>query len=438
MKIIYIVLLVVCVYAQDNLEPKWILHDPDEKGIYFRGYSSWYVTDNARMEALAEKDAVHNAYASASDYFGIKIDASLDIEKTEHNTGTNVKIKSKVKTQTSQLIFDLKPLKKYVQFNADKSNFRVHILILLDKGTEQSIRRVMLEDENEFKTLMQQVQVHIKQKQYLQAQNVLELAKGKRAALFDASVSQQEKRLNALIKGVLSAKVQINKRTYLPDEEIYLEASLNQKGYLYIFYETSSDIEMIFPNAYERSSYIKKEELISFPNDDISLIAYEEDMDKEVNFFIIASKKNLGLKSLAQEEVDGIYLYEKEGEFLKIIDTCIEQGECSRNSIPFVISNKPNVVAVKIEYKMHDDIAKTIQEGFRLKGVKTGESSRKIVYSIAKEMRYSKGLDTMLAVYTIEANMYKNISLLKTLKEESPYSRLSETAYEMYQTLVLK
>ena len=438
MKIIYILLIGLYLCAQENIEPKWILHDPDNKGIYFRGYSSWYVTENARMEALAQKDAVSNAYASVSDYFGIKIDSSLQIEKTLTNTRTNVKIHSKVKTQTSQLIFNLKPLKKYVQFNQDKSNFRVHILILLDKATEQSIKSVMKKDEDEFKALMGKVQLHIEQKKYLQAQNILELAKGKRAALFDDSVNRQEKRLKELMKGILNARLQINKKMYLPDEEIHLEASLNQKGYMYIFCETSSDIEMIFPNIYQRNAYIKKEELISFPSEDISLIAYEEDLEKSVRFFVIASKKNLGLKPLAQEEIDGIYLYNKEGEFLNLIDKCIEEGGCSKGVTAFNISNKLDVNAIEIQYLMQEDIATTMQKYFRENGVKIGKSTKKIVYSIGKETRYSKALDTVLVVYTIEAKLYEKDILLKTVSEESSYSGISETSYEMYQRLVLK
>lgn len=412
--------------------PLWIEKDPDNRGIYFRGVSTWYVSDDARTRGLSKRDALEKAYSLVSDYFGLNIAATSELkEDNEH-----IRMKSNIKTKTNQLIFDLKPQKSFIEFSEDEESYREYILILLDKATEVKIRQEMKKDQQEYKVLKARVLQLMQEKHYFRAKNILELAKGKRSAFMDSTITSIEARLQNLIDGEISTNLSIDKKTYKPDEAINLEVSLNKDGYLYLFYVTSSDVEMIYPNKYQRSSYIKKAKTILFPNDSVeTLVAYEEDLNKKVQFYAIASKKNLGLKRYALEQIDGAYLYNKQGEYLNIIQKCIENSSCTKHVVNFNISDKvdSNLASVNI---IADNVLKTsLEKYFKSKGISTKASEKQITYTIHKDSSYSQSLEMQIVSFNITASLYKNSRLITKRQEDCDEDEIADYLYDIYQEL---
>lgn len=91
-KILILILIVLNLIANDEL-PKWIDDDPDIESKYFRGVSTWYVSDDYRMKDRAYKDALNNGYISLGNYFGMNVKSELIIDKESNNFGNNKKIK---------------------------------------------------------------------------------------------------------------------------------------------------------------------------------------------------------------------------------------------------------------------------------------------------------------------------------------------------------
>lgn len=144
------------------------------------------------------------------------------------------------------MIFNIKPSKIFKEFDEDEKQFRFYVLLKLDKTTEKNIKQEMEQDKKEFIKLKEKVILAIEQKDYFKAENYIELAKGKRAAYMDDTLEKLEKRLEKLKKGMLLASINIDKTIFMPKEQINVEVSINQDGYLYIFYDTGDDIEMLF------------------------------------------------------------------------------------------------------------------------------------------------------------------------------------------------
>ncbi|MDA7817988.1 DUF4384 domain-containing protein [Sulfurimonas sp.] len=427
-------MLFTLLLCADNEMPQWIIKDPDTKGKYFRGTSSWYVTNDARMEKLAKEDAMHNAYSFVSEYFGVNIASSFEMNEKVVNNQKTLNTTTNVKAKTNQLMLDMKPLKEFIESDESEENFRLHVLILLDRVGENRIRREMLKDKQEFQALKNKALKAIENKEYFKAKNFLELAKGKRNAFVDDTIKKIETRLQKLINGLILSNLTINKSIYMPDEYIQLEASLNQDGYMYIFYETSSDVEMIFPNESNRVAFVKKEKLLSFGNEDEDrIVAYEEDLNKPVKFYIIASKKNLALKGLSDETSEGIYIFGKTGKYQDVIERCLGEGDCTKKVVPFKISNVVNAKAIKLV--INSDKRSNITKYFKSKGVVSKESSTKLVFDIKKYTSYSQQLETTIETYKIKAKLYKNGSRIKILHDESSPSELNEYLFDMYREL---
>lgn len=274
------------------------------------------------MEDLAKKNATQNAYRLVSENFGI-----IDLKSS---------------TKINQLILNLKLYNTYKELDDNKENFRVHVIIFLDEESEYKIQE-MLQDKQEFYNLKKKTLTLIDKKKYFKARELLTLAKETESATDDESIPIIEKRLNNLIKDLLQAKLTTNKEVYFPNESIELEVSLNKDGYLYIFYETGLDVAMIFPNKEQRNAHLGKDESISFPNDNIEKIsAYEDDLGQEVKFYAIASKTILPIKSLCEERLDGVYIYEKTGSYKKLLNKCIDKGLCTKNEINIKVSDTQN------------------------------------------------------------------------------------------------
>ena len=429
--LICLMLFQINLFAQDEL-PSWVTVDPDKKGVYFRGISTWYVSDDARTRGLSRKDALRDAYSSVSEYFGLNISYRAKQIVSE----THKSFKSTTKTKTNQLIFDLKPIKNFIEYSEDRENYREYVLILLNKKVENKIKKEMRKDKEEFKALKAQVLELIKEKNYFEAKNTLELAKGKRSAFMDDTVDTLEKRLQILIDGRLVSKLTVSKKIYKPDEEIELEASINQDGYLYLFYVTGTDVEMLYPNKYRRSPYLKKERMIQFPNEDIeSLLAYEEDLNQKVQFYAVASKKNLSLKQYAKESVDGIYIYNKNGKYIEIIKNCIHDGLCMKTTVNFRISNTVSANMASVTFIANSNIKQSLIKYFRKKGIRTKVSHKQIIFKIKKESRYSRSLEQRIVSYNIHASLHRGSKRIKVINESCDENALADSLYEMYQEL---
>ena len=328
-KIILLLLLTLGLYA--NEVDEWVKNDSQTIQKLFRGTSEWFVADDLSMESIAKENATNNAYSFISEYFGISIKSTFGLNKQLKNN-----------TKTTQLILNLKSFKTYQELDENKKNFREHVIIFLDDESKKKIRDLLL-DRQELKELKKKVLTSIDEKKYFKARNFLNLAKTKQSALADNSIGIIEKRLNILIATLLQAKLTLNKKVYQPDESIELEVSLNQDGFLYIFYETGLDVAMIFPNKYQRVSRLNKNESIFFPNESIEKVsAYADDLGQTVNFYAIASKTILPIKSLCEERIDGVYIYEKTGSYKKLLNKCMDKGICTKTVINFKVSNTIN------------------------------------------------------------------------------------------------
>ncbi len=433
MKITILLILATFILSANSEMPEWMLKDPDTKGKYFRGTSAWYVTDDARMEALSKADAMHNAYSYVSEFFGVNVASSFEMNEKVKDDEKTLDTNTNIKTKSNQLILNLKPVSIHVELDDSKENFRLHVLILLDKIGENKIQNEMVKDKEEYYLLKEKAIKAIDKKEYFKAKSFLEEAKGKRYAFVDDTIKKIEQRLKTLIDGLLIAKLSINKKTYLPDELIEIEASLNQKGYMYLFYETSSDVEMLFTNERNRIAYVKKEQLISFGEDE-RVVAYEEDLGKKVQFYAIASKKNLALKGLSVDIVDGIYIFNKHGKYKEIIKRCIDEGECTKSAVDFKISR--SVGSEPVELVFNSEIATKASKYFRSKGIVSKKGNKKIVFDVKKHSNYSQQLDMNIETYTINAKLYKKNSLIKTIKDECSSDELNEYLFDMHSELV--
>ncbi len=404
-KIILLLLFTLTLYANSE-PPKWIVEDPDNSGKYFRGISDWYISDDINIVTTAKVDALESAHSKAFNHFEI---------------------------DTNQLISSLKPIKSYIETSEEKS--RLHVLIYIDEYTQRSIDAEVMA-KKEFDTLKEQILLSIENKKYFKAKDALKLIKKRHTAYIDEDIKDIEKRLTQIIKDLLLANIILNKKTYLPDESIELEVSLNKNGYLYLFYETGSDVQMIFPNESQSSAYLKKGELLSFPNDNIKRItAYEEDLGNSVKFYSVASKKDLYIKSLSLEREDGIYIYEKTGKYIKLIQSCIDDGECIKSVVNFKISNNTSLEGVELEFLSDDVDKESIIKYFKSKGVVSEKSSKKIDFNIKKISKYSRKPNISVDTFKITLYLYKKGTLVDTLEDECSQEELNEYLFEMYNEL---
>ena len=432
MKFIVIMVVVLELFAQEL--PKWVVKLPsDEKGVYFVGVSKWYVTNDASMPPKAKKDALQNGYAQISDYFGLNIKSSFDMKRSVNNGNASTTVKSHITTKTNQLIFDIKPIKEFRQESEDGKDFRIYYLFLLTKDIKNKIKTEMKKDEHEFKELQKQIIDAINKKEYYKAKNLIEVAKGKRSAYMDDTISQLEKRLNALIAGQLHAKIEIEKTTFLPGENISFSVILNKNGYLYLFYETPEEIDMLYPNLYRRNEYVKANVPVVFPDvdNDLYVNAYKEDIGKKVQLVAIASKKLLDIKSLAIDRDEGIYIYDKNGRYKNIIKECLKNNFCTQTIIPLKVSKH---IGIAIELSINAD-EKTKRKLFRYlrgKGIIDKKSQKKIQFSIHKTSKYSQSLGVTITSYNIKAKAYKNTKQIKEINEDCSEDDMQECIYEMY------
>lgn len=324
---IRITLLILLTITLCTGEEGFTKKDSKSKQRLFRGVSDWYAVADTTKEPEAGKIATLNAYSLISNHFGIDIKSHVDTNYSQNTT------------QKNQLVLNLKAFKTYKEFDENKKSFRVHVIIFLDEKNEQTILSKIKETQ-EYNELKQNILAAIDKKKYSQAEKLLILAKEKQNATVDESIEVIEERLNTLLNAMLRAQITLNKKTYIPNESIEVEVSLNQDGYLYMFYETGLDVAMIFPNETQRVPRLHKNESLFFPNDDVeSLIAYKDDLGHDVQLYAIASKAILPIKSLSEERVDGVYIYEKTGSYKNLLDTCIDEGVCTKSAVSFKVSN---------------------------------------------------------------------------------------------------
>lgn len=417
--------------AADQKLPLWIDKDPDNQGKYFRGISTWYGTDDYRMKDRAYKDALNNGYISLGSYFGMNIKSELVINKKIDDSRSSKKIKQNITAKSNQMIFNIKPVETFRELDEDKKHFRLYILLKLDDKTDVKIKKEMRKDEKEFELLKEKVIGAIEKKDYFKAENFLELAKGKRAAYMDDTLDKLKKRLEKLKKGMLLASINIDKTTYMPKEQINIEVSINQDGYLYIFYDTGDDIEMLFPNKYQRKAKLKANDMVIFPNEDIYLEAYEESLNKDTKLFAVASKKHLNIKKHSIDKIDGIYIFEKEGKQNDNINRCINQGECTKNIVNFKVS-KQNGKNISIIYKCDSEIKNKIQKAFASKGIISQKSDQKLSLDVKRQSKYSSILESNVETYKITAKFYSNGKLKKERTLECDGDMLKSEVVNLY------
>ena len=313
--------LTLCFGQEDQLIKK----DSDNVQRLFRGTSEWYSAESMDDKS-AERESTKKAYDFISKYFDMPI-SSTALAGSSGNSDTD------------KLILNLKVLKKYKETDDAKKNSRIHVIIFLDDKSKKTIQD-RLKNRQEYNDIKKNILALIEEKKYFQAKESLESAKENQLALNDKSITTIESRLGTLIESLMQAKITTNKEIYQPDETIEIKVSLNKEGYMYLFYETGIDVAMIFPNKEQRIPRLHKDEPISFPNSSVEkLIAYEDDVGGEIKFHAIASKTILPIKSLSEEIVDGIYIYDKKGKYKDLLNKCLDEGVCTQKTVTLKVSD---------------------------------------------------------------------------------------------------
>jgi len=403
-----IILLGIFLFAK---EPLWI-HNvyPKDNAKYFLGESPRYLTADALVEQKAIKDALNQAYVELSSYFGVNIKSDLKIENTViNNYYVDKNMNQTIETKTNQLIFDVKPYKIYKKVQGDY--FRIYVLLRLDKATEVKIKKQIEKEKKEFKKLEDEIITAINNQNFFKAKNLLALLKKKRVAyMYEDEIKAIENRLNYLLENQLTPSIVLNNNEYLPDETINLEVSLNKKGYLYILYDTGSEIDMIFPNEYSINNYTAGP--ITFPNDDIEIVAYK---NSKPSIIVIASKERLLLRQY-RDDSDGVYIFNSFNKIKKIIDKCQKEGKCVVVKKTFKVVNFK-----KSKYHLvinaNPDLKKDIFSYLKQKGIKNSPTAKKIYITIKETKKYSKFLDDYITIFHLTI-INNNEKISKTISSE--------------------
>jgi len=427
-KIVFItVFLVISAFAQEA--PKWLVQDPDKTGIYFRGESPWYLIKDALVAQAATQDALKDAYAKVSDYFGLNIKSTTTIEQQASLKSSSSAMKQTIQTKTNQLIFDLKPLKTYKEISENEEYFKIHVLLKLDPQTEAKIKAQMKKDEQEYEALKKQILDAINKKDFYKAENLLTLAKGKRAAYLDDTLPHLEARIAKLKAGMLNATMELDKTTFAPDEEIKLAVSLNQKGYLYLFLKGDGTLEMFFPSRYQRDNALDAHESLFFPNEDTPLIAYKELLGKDVELIAVASKKRLAIERFANDVIDGVFLFDTNNKKLRqTLKHCMQQAQCTQTKQKIFIKKQNRYAKMYYTIKASDDIIEQIKSYLRSQGVYQAKTTqKKVVFFINTKKVYSSLLEDYVLQYNVTTKIYYHNKMIK--KEKRSFSKEELLAY---------
>jgi hypothetical protein len=436
MRIIWLVMVAMIAMAEEAPKlPAWIEQDPDSNGAYFRGLSPWYVSDDASMSRHAEKDALKDAYHKVAGYFGVQIIASVRVKQKGTETAKSTTVQRDVESRTNQLIFKLEPVKSFEEFNADRSNFRTYVLLQLDPESERQIWSIIEADKREFEAIKAEVLELIEAKSYFKAQNRLDIAKGMRSATMDDTVASLQKRLDELKAGQLMAKLSVSKQRFLPRETIHAEVSLNQQGYLYLFYDNGSDVELLFPNEMQRNNYLKKEQLVDFPNNDVMLSAYESSLDKNVSIRAVASKKRFDLFTRSIDTIDGVHIFASDDRVFDEFQHCIDEGECTESVSFLSVTNQLAYEALEITIQAEEPVKQKIEHALAQRGIISSASNRKLHISLVKQRKYSNLLESWIESYAIKAYFDDGAGNNKIVKETASENELTEKIEAIFKSL---
>ncbi len=428
--LMFVMVLISSLFASED--PKWLTWTQDKDAKYFLGVSTWYIVDDALVESASHQDALNNGYAQVSSYFGLNIKSELDVQSHSSQGKVSRDIKEKIHTKTNQLIFDLKPYKTYKKLSENGKYFQLYVLLRLDHATELKIKEQMKKDQQEFKLLKQKILKAIDEKDLYKARTLLELAKGKRAAFIDDTLLQIEKRLQSLEKGSLQADISIEKTVFAPNEDISFEVNLNKDGYLYVFYDNTSEVEMLFPNKYQRRNFLKNKEPVYFPNDDVEVHA---DADaKELRLYVIASKNRLSFQKYKEDVFNGMLIFSSLDVVKNVALECLSQAHCTQKNIVLKVqSNRKN--DKKIIIKSSEKIKQKVKKYLKSQGIVSKKSNKVVSLAIQEHRAYSSLLQSYIVEYDVTLKYFKNAKLIKKQKITSVENELYEDILTLLEEL---
>jgi len=405
-----IIFLFVLLYSK----PLWIENIPQsDNSIYFVGSSKLYQNNDTFLEEKAKKDALNDAYTQIANYFGVKIESTLKINTIATNSQAYKKIESTTITKTNQLIFDLTPIKIYKDIQDDY--YRIYVLIKLDKNTEKKIKKLLQDDKDRYEKTLKEIENLIKEKRFYEAKNKISLAKGFRSASFDDRLSNLEKRLKYILNNILKATLILDKTIFFPDEDINIQAYLNTTGYLYIFNYTGDGYELLFPNKIDRNPKLKAKEVEILPNEDISVVAYEDLVGKKGAIIAIASKEFLPITQFAKEEIDNVYIFDKNILNNKLFTICFRENRCIKTTKEYkVVFATPK--KYKLQFFTSSKLQKDIQSFLKENGIRSFNSDKLLQFQIKTKKEYSSLLDEYVVTYIMKVKYFNNNQLQKTKK----------------------
>jgi hypothetical protein len=415
-----IVFLFVFLYSK----PLWIDNIPQSNdGIYFVGSSKLYQNNDTFLEEKAKKDALNDAYTQIANYFGVKIESTLKIDTTATTSQAYKKIESTTITKTNQLIFDLAPTKIYKDIQDEY--YRIYVLIKLDKITEQKIKKLLQDDKNRYEKALKEIENLIEEKRFYEAKNKISLAKGFRSSSFDDRLLNLEKRLKNILNNMLKATLVLDKTMFFPDEDINIQVYLNTTGYLYIFNYTGDGYELLFPNKIARNPKLKAKEVVILPNEDISVVAYEDLAGKKGAIIAIASKEFLPITQFAKEEIDNVYIFDDYILDNKLFSVCFRENKCRKTTKEYkVVFATPK--KYKLQFFTSSKLQKEIKSFLKENGIRSFNSDKVLQFYIKTKKEYSSLLEEYIVTYIMEVKYFNNNHLQKTKKFVLEWDELLE------------
>jgi hypothetical protein len=390
-----------------------VSEDPDSSGFYFRGESSLYISSDHRSYNKAYKEAVSRAFAEVSSFFGLAIASNLEIKKVTTQDISLTDAKSTIKTASNHLILDMKPEQTYQRFSDSKEHFSIIVLLKLDKKTKERIEKEAKADKAKLAALKTQILEYIDKKDFYRANNSLEIALGMRAATTDDTLPQLKKQVLALMDKALISTIFLSKKSYLPNEAMRANITLNNDAYVYVLYEGCGDTELLFPNQYQKKNKISKGAALHFPNDDISLMAYEEFLDcNKTAIRVVASKSYLPVMKYAIDEIDGVSLLAADTPFEADIKRCVDQALCSDNRQKFMIEKAKQKIRMRVRFHGHKKMRKRLHKYLKRHGITGDKSHLDAHFHIHKIKKYSKMLQRHVSSFQVDSNITRGKKLL--------------------------
>jgi len=408
-------------------KPKWIEQDIDTSELkYFKGVSRWY-ENTPNMVELAKKEALSDAYRQISEYFGVKLKSVFTINKANIGGEHYSSVSKDMKLITNQFVSGIKAEKSYVDVDGDY--IKVYVLVKIDKNYIDKILNDIERDKKEYEVIKNKLLKAIDNKDYFEAETLLDLAKSKRAATYDDSIKLIENRLKKLTENFIKAVISLNKTDYHPSERMKIKANLNKDGYLYVFFK-NKDYILLYPNEDNLNNHLVGDEVIILDKDNIDIKAPNE--TGKFSIVAVASNDSLAIENYQNQLLEnGTYLFHNDNKAFEIIDNCIKQSNCSKTEVVFNVI-RPTYPDIEIRIDSSESIKSKIEDFLESNFIVSKDSIYQMRVFIDRKKRYSSMLQREIVFYDTIIRFFKGDELLYKVHFNTSKTRLPLKIKEHY------